>query len=62
VGLRRAGGSRGGGGPPPHRLRRGDHALGATKDIREAVKAELDFDPLVDAATITVKNTNGTSR
>ncbi|MGN6678383.1 MAG: BON domain-containing protein [Streptosporangiaceae bacterium] len=29
------------------------------KDIREAVKNELEFDPLVDAAGITVKNLNG---
>jgi osmotically-inducible protein OsmY len=30
-----------------------------TKDIREEVKAELDFDPLVDASDITIKNMNG---
>jgi osmotically-inducible protein OsmY len=30
-----------------------------TKDIREAVKKELEFDPLVDASDITVKNMNG---
>ena len=30
-----------------------------TTDIREAVQAELDFDPLVDTASITVKNING---
>jgi osmotically-inducible protein OsmY len=30
-----------------------------TKDIREAVEAELIFDPLVDATNITVKNMNG---
>jgi osmotically-inducible protein OsmY len=30
-----------------------------TKDIREAVEAELVFDPLVDAANITVMNMNG---
>lgn len=30
-----------------------------TKDLREAVKAELDFDPLVDASDITIKNMNG---
>jgi len=29
------------------------------KDIREAVEAELDFDPLVNAADITVRNING---
>jgi osmotically-inducible protein OsmY len=33
--------------------------MGATKDIREAVEAELKFDPLVDAADITVRNING---
>ena len=33
--------------------------MGKTKDIREAVEAELDFDPLVDAADITVKNASG---
>jgi osmotically-inducible protein OsmY len=31
----------------------------ATKDIREGVRKEVDFDPLVDAAGITVKNMNG---
>ena len=31
----------------------------ATKDIREAVQKELDFDPLVDADGITVKNMGG---
>ena len=30
-----------------------------TKDIREAVRKELEFDPLVDEAGITVKNMNG---
>jgi osmotically-inducible protein OsmY len=30
-----------------------------TKDTREAVEAELSFDPLVDAADITVKHMNG---
>lgn len=33
--------------------------MGKTKDIREAVEAELDFDPLVDDGDITVKNMNG---
>jgi osmotically-inducible protein OsmY len=33
--------------------------MSSTKDIREAVEAELTFDPLVDAADITVKNING---
>ena len=30
-----------------------------TKDIREAVEAELDFDPLIDASDISVKNIDG---
>ncbi len=30
-----------------------------TKDIREEVRKELEFDPLVDASGITVKNMNG---
>ena len=33
--------------------------MGNTKDVREAVEAELDFDPLVDPSDITVKNLNG---
>jgi len=33
--------------------------MGKTKDIREAVEAELSFDPLVDATNITVKNMGG---
>jgi len=33
--------------------------VGKTKDIREATETELGFDPLVDAADITVKNMNG---
>jgi osmotically-inducible protein OsmY len=33
--------------------------MGKAKDIREAVEAELGFDPLVDAAGITVRNMNG---
>jgi osmotically-inducible protein OsmY len=33
--------------------------MGSTKDIREAVEAELTFDPLVDATDITVKNISG---
>jgi osmotically-inducible protein OsmY len=32
--------------------------MGKTKDIREAVEAELGFDPLVDATGITVRNIN----
>ena len=37
----------------------GDTAMTTTKDIRESVKAELSFDPLVDESSITVKNMNG---
>ncbi len=33
--------------------------MGKTKDIREAVEAELNFDPLVEAADIAVRNMNG---
>jgi osmotically-inducible protein OsmY len=33
--------------------------MGKTKDVRDAVEAELAFDPLVDATGITVKNLNG---
>src|SRR5260370_3605633 len=33
--------------------------MSSTKDIREAVEAELTFDQLVDATDITVKNMNG---
>jgi osmotically-inducible protein OsmY len=34
-------------------------AVGKTQDIRQAVEAELGFDPLIDAANITVRNMNG---
>ena len=33
--------------------------MGATKDVRAAVQAELAFDPLVDATDISVRNMNG---
>jgi hypothetical protein len=33
--------------------------MGKNKDIRDAVEAELAFDPLLDATGITVKNLNG---
>jgi osmotically-inducible protein OsmY len=33
--------------------------MSSSKDIREAVEAELTFDPLVDATDITVKNISG---
>ena len=32
--------------------------MGTTKDIRDAVEAELEFDPLVDDADIHVVNIN----
>src|SRR6201985_735777 len=40
-------------------LRKGRTAMGTTKDIRDAVEAELEFDPLVDDADIHVVNVNG---
>ena len=33
--------------------------MGKTTDIREAVEAELKFDPLVDDADVHVMNVNG---
>ena len=33
--------------------------VGKTKDVRMAVEKELDFDPMVDAARITVRNISG---
>ncbi len=33
--------------------------MGTTKDIRDAVEAELEFDPLVDDADIHAVNMNG---
>jgi osmotically-inducible protein OsmY len=33
--------------------------MGKTKDVREGVEAELDFDPRVDAVDITVRNVSG---
>ena len=33
--------------------------MGTTKDIRDAVEAELKYDPLIDATDITVRNING---
>src|SRR6266516_4142132 len=44
---------------PPHSLRKGIPKMGTTKDIREAVEAELTFDPLVNDADIHVMNVNG---
>jgi osmotically-inducible protein OsmY len=46
------------GNPPACPLRK-DAAVGKTKDIRQAVEAELTFDPLVDATNIAVQNLNG---
>src|SRR6476646_197861 len=45
--------------PPSHPLRKGTEHMGTTKDIREAVNAELKYDPLVDDADIHVVNVNG---
>ena len=33
--------------------------MSQTKDIREAVERELDYDPFVDDSDISVKNING---
>jgi len=44
---------------PPHPLRKGTEEMGTTKDIRDAVNAELKFDPLVDDADIHVVNASG---
>src|SRR5262245_55665218 len=38
---------------------KGTATMSSTTDIREAVEAELAFDPLIDATDITVKNVNG---
>jgi osmotically-inducible protein OsmY len=43
----------------PHPLRKGMEEMGITKDIRDAVNAELTFDPLVDDADIHVVNVSG---
>src|ERR1700747_1474558 len=45
--------------PPSHPLRKGTGHMGTTKDIREAVNAELKYDPLVNDADIHVVNVNG---
>ena len=42
-----------------HRAMERVQAVGRTKDIREAVEAELGFDPLVNPADIAVRNING---
>src|ERR1700759_3933096 len=36
-----------------------DHRMSETKDIRQAVEDELNFDPLIDPTDITLKNING---
>src|SRR5262249_20262970 len=41
------------------RLGKGFGQVRKTKDIREAVEAELAFDPVVDTANITVRNLDG---
>jgi osmotically-inducible protein OsmY len=38
---------------------KGHTQVGKSKDIREAVEAELSFDPLIDPSNITVMNMNG---
>src|SRR5215467_11048682 len=38
---------------------KGGKIMAATKDIRDAVRKELDFDPLVDPTKVTVKNMDG---
>jgi osmotically-inducible protein OsmY len=43
----------------PHPLRKDMEEMGITKDIRDAVNAELKFDPLVDDADIHVVNVSG---
>src|SRR5271169_418595 len=45
--------------PPSHSPREKIRAMGKTKDVREAVEAELGFDPRIDAANISVRNING---
>jgi osmotically-inducible protein OsmY len=45
--------------PAFHRARKGCGYMAKTKDIHEAVEAELKFDPLVDHADIHVVNVNG---
>jgi osmotically-inducible protein OsmY len=47
------------GNPPSHRPRKGLRQVGKTKDVREAVEAELSFDPLVEPADIAVRNLDG---
>src|SRR5260370_40036339 len=45
--------------PAASSVTKGCAKMGKTKDVRDAVEAELAFDPLVDSANITVKNMNG---
>ena len=40
-------------------LEKGHNEMGTTKDLHEAVEAELKFDPLVDDADVHVVNVNG---
>jgi osmotically-inducible protein OsmY len=48
------------GGQPGGRIRLGEVAeMGTTQDIREAVEAELKYDPLIDPTDISVRNING---
>ena len=48
-----------GGNSPVLSTRKGCESMAKTKDIREAVEAELSFDPLINAADIAVRNLNG---
>ena len=48
-----------GGGPAASPVTEGTWHMGKNKDIREAVEAELGFDPLVDAKDITVMTMGG---
>jgi hypothetical protein len=50
------------GNPPSHLPREGFKQVGNTTVIREAVEAELSFDPLVDSADISVRYIKVTAR
>jgi osmotically-inducible protein OsmY len=44
---------------PSDLLRKDTQQMGTTKNVRDAVEAELEFDPLVDDADVHVANING---
>jgi osmotically-inducible protein OsmY/transcriptional regulator with XRE-family HTH domain len=46
-------------GTPPHRRPKGVGAMRGREDLREAIKEELLFDPLVEPTNVTVNETNG---